>query len=113
MHLLTSTATFTLMSPLKQTTVIVTHLDVTAYYNHTEPVGSIIYDLPIAVRPGATKTPRLPVDWSLDSVGYSAVRDALGGSLKLDSKARIGFQVGDFHDNIWFEGTGLGARVQL
>lgn len=113
MHLLTSSATFTLVSPLKQTTVVVTHLNVTAFYNHTEPAGVIIYDLPIVVHPGSSQTPRLPVDWSLNGIGYSAVKDALGGSLKLDSYAQIGFQVGNFRDSIWFEGKGLGARVRL
>ncbi len=85
MHLFSSTATFTLISPLPHSTMYITHINATAFYNHTEPVGSILYNLPFAVPPGAAQTPRLPVDWDLGTVGYDAVKSALGGRLKLDA----------------------------
>lgn len=113
MHLLTSTAVFTLLSPLPRTTIYITSIDATAFYNHTEPVGHIDYDLPFAVTPGASQTPRLPVDWSIGGVGYDAVRSALGGSLKLDAKADIGIRVEDWETSFWFVGGGIGAKVRL
>lgn len=73
----------------------------------------IIYDLPFAVPPGATTSPKLPVDWSLDSFGYDAVRDALGGTLKLDVNATVGIRIGKWEQEIWFIGSGIGAHVRL
>ena len=113
MHLLTSTASFTLLSPLPHTTLFITHINATAYYNHTEPIGAIVYDLPFAVLPGATTSPRLPVDWSLDSVGPDAVKQALGGTLKLDAKATVGIKVGEWQQTVWFTGGGIGAHIRL
>jgi len=113
MHLFTSTATFTLLSPLPHTTLYITHVNATAYYNHTESVGTILYDFPFAVPPGATQSPRLPVDWSLGSVGYEAVRSALGGFLKLDAKATVGVRVGRWSERVWYQGAGIGAKVRL
>ncbi|CAD6575067.1 MAG: hypothetical protein ASARMPRED_007042 [Alectoria sarmentosa] len=68
-HLITSTATFTLLSPLPYSTITVTYLNATAYYNRTEAVGAILYDVPFEVPPGASTSPRLPVDWDLGGVG--------------------------------------------
>jgi hypothetical protein len=113
MHLLTSTATFKLLSPLQRTTIFVTYLNVTAYYNHTEPTAHIDYDEAVAIPPGLTETPRLPVDWSLGSIGYEKLRDALGGTLKLDSKAIVGLSIGHFETQLWYEGKGIGAHVRL
>ena len=113
MHLFTSTATFTLLSPLSYSTIYITHLNATAFYNHTEPVGEIIYDLPFAVPPGATASPRLPVGWSLGSVGYAAVKDALGGTLKLDARATVGVRVGAWQERVWYQGRGIGAHVEI
>jgi hypothetical protein len=113
MHLLSSTATFTLVSPLPKTTLFITSLNATAFYNHTLPVGTIVHDLPFAVPPGISTTPRLPVNWDLGSVGYEAVRKALGGDLKLDAKADVGVKIGNFVANLWFQGGGIGAKVRL
>lgn len=114
-HLFSSTATFTLLSPLQHTTLYIDTINATAFYNHTETVGKILYDLPFAVPPSeeGSQTPRLPVDWSLGSVGYEAVRRALGGSLKLDAKAKIGVRIGRWREDIWFEGGGIGAKVSV
>lgn len=113
MHLFTSKATFTLLSPLSKTTLYLTKINATAIYNHTEAVATIFYDLPFAVLPGATTSPRLPVDWSFDSVGYGAVRDALGGTLKLDANATVAVRIGKWEQEIWFTGKGIGAHVRL
>ena len=113
MHLLTSTATFTLLSPLPHSTIYITYINATAYYNHTDPVGQIVYELPFAVPPGASTSPRLPVDWSLDSVGYEAVKQALGGRLKLDAKATVGIRIGRWAERVWFMGGGIGASIRI
>ena len=113
MHLLSSTASFTLLSPLPKTTLYITSISAIAYYNHTERVGTIDYDLPFEVPPGASRTPRLPVEWSLGSTGYAAVRDALGGTLKLDATADAGLRVGNWEERIWFIGGGIGAHIRL
>lgn len=75
-------------------------------------MGAILYDLPFEVPPGASTSPRLPVDWDLGSVGYEAVKEAVGGKLKLDARADVGVKVGKWEDRIWFEGRGVGAGVR-
>lgn len=112
MHLLSSTAIFTLESPLTTTTLYLTSINATAMY-HQSTVGKIVYDLPFAVPPGISETPRLPVDWSLGSVGYEAVRKALGGQLRLNATATIGVRIGEWEEQIWFIGHGIGAKVGL
>jgi hypothetical protein len=112
-HLWTSTAVFTLVSPFRETTIYLTSIDAEALYNHTEPVGTIHYDLPFAVPPGVSQTPRLPVDMDLGSVGYEALRQALGGTLKLDAKADVGLRLGEYRTILAFEGKGIGAHVRI
>lgn len=112
MHLLTSTASFTLLSPLKSSTLYVTYLDATAFY-HGDEVGHIYCDLPFAVPPGATTSPRLPVTWNIGSVGYDAVRGALGGTLKLAARADVGIMLGKWEERIWYQGRSIGARIRL
>jgi len=115
MHLLTSRATFTLLSPLAHNTLYITSLNATAFY-HDDPVGNILYlppSDPIEVAPGITETPKLPVGWNLGSVGYEAVRRALGGTLKLDAAATVGVRVGEYEVECWFVGGGIGARVRI
>ncbi|KAK5127373.1 hypothetical protein LTR85_006712 [Meristemomyces frigidus] len=117
MHLFTSTATFTLLSPLKREILYVTSIDATAFYKGDD-VGRIVYDLPFAVPPvdeegNGVTSPRLPVDWSLGSVGYDAVKRALGGKLKLSAEANVGVRVGRWEEEVWFKGGGIGASVRL
>ncbi|KAK5138346.1 hypothetical protein LTR08_003407 [Meristemomyces frigidus] len=117
MHLLTSTATFTLLSPLTHTILYITHINATAFYKGAD-VGHVFYELPFAVPPvdgegRGTLTPRLPVEWSLGSVGYEAVRRALGGRLVLSARAVVGVGVGEWGERVWFEGGGIGAGVRL
>lgn len=119
MHLLSSTAVFTLLSPFQKTTLYITSINATAFYQPDDPdlpeskVGRIEYDLPFAVTPGESESPRLPVDWDLGSVGYEAVRKALGGTLKLRASADVGVRIGRYEVDVWFQGRGIGAGVRL
>lgn len=112
-HLLSSTAQFTLVSPFQHSTMYIETLNATALYNHTEVVGRIDYDLPFKVPPGISESPRLPVDWSFDSVGYEELKSALGGSLKLDARGTVGIRMGNWRETIWYIGRGIGASVRL
>ncbi|TGJ78791.1 hypothetical protein E0Z10_g9978 [Xylaria hypoxylon] len=112
-HFLSSTATFTLVSPLQFNTLYLDFVNATALYNHTEPVGRILYDLPFAAPPGESQTPRLPVEWSIGSVGYDAVRRAVGGKLKLDAYAIVDARLGNWKESLWYQGKGIGASVHL
>jgi len=113
MHLISSTATFILLSPLQHEILYITSISATAYYNHTEPVGTIDHGYQFAVPPGASQTPKLPVEWSLGGAGYNAVRDALGGTLKLYAEADVGVRVGEWQEKVWFKGGGIGASIRL
>ena len=117
MHLLSSTATFTLLSPLRRSTIYIETIDATALYKGDD-VGHIVYDLPFAVPPvdkdgNGITTPRLPVEWSLGSVGYDAVKNAIGGTLRLSAVADVGVRLGKFRETIWFQGKSIGAKVRL
>jgi len=112
-HLFSSTATFTLVSPLEHSTIFIDTINATAFYNNTEPVGKINYDLPFQVPPGRSQSPRLPVDWSFDSVGYERVREALGGNLKLDAKGTVTVRLGQWTETVWYIGHGIGANVRF
>lgn len=111
-HVFSSTATFLLVSPLEHNTLYIDRVNATAIYNHTEPIGRIEYDLPFAAPPGETLTPKLPVEWSLDSVGYDRLKEALGGRLKLDAKAIVGVRLGRWTETVWYYGRGIGASVR-
>ncbi|KAI2771823.1 hypothetical protein F4815DRAFT_488717 [Daldinia loculata] len=112
-HVFSSTATFTLVSPLHYNTLYLDFVNATALYNHTEPVGQIVYDLPFSAPPGKSQTPKLPVTWSLDSVGYDAVKKAIGGKLKLDAYANVEVRLGNWKESLWYQGRGIGASVQI
>lgn len=90
----------------------VTSLDATAYHDG-HPSGRILYDMPFAVPPGLSETPRLPVDWSLSSIGYDAIRKALGGRLRLSTYAKVGVRIGQWREQIWYKGGSIGANVRL
>ncbi|KAK1251057.1 hypothetical protein MKX07_005612 [Trichoderma sp. CBMAI-0711] len=112
-HVFSSTATFSLASPLKHNIIHIERINATAFYNHTEPVGHILYDEPFDALPGVTETPRLPVIWSTDSIGYDKLIDAMDGSLKLDAKAEATLRIGNWIETIHYEGRGIGARVRI
>jgi hypothetical protein len=110
-HVFSSTATFTLVSPLHYNTLYIDFVNATALYNHTHPVGRILHNLPFEAPPGSSQTPKLPVQWSVGSVGYDAVRGAIGGRLKLDAQADLDIRLGNWKESLWYEGKGIGAGV--
>jgi hypothetical protein len=110
MHLITSTANFVLLSPLKTSTLYVTYINATAFY-HEDAVGHIVYELPFAVPPGSSTSPRLPVDFG--SIGYDEVKGALGGTLKMAARATVGVRLGRWEERIWYQGAGIGAKIRL
>lgn len=112
-HIFSSTAAFTLVSPLQHNILYITDVNATAFYNHTEPVGHIKYDLPFAVTPGANPTPKLPVQWNMSSVGYDSIRKALGQNLRLDAFAIVGIRVGEWLETVWYIGRGIGAHIRI
>ncbi|EEH43377.1 uncharacterized protein PADG_08302 [Paracoccidioides brasiliensis Pb18] len=113
LHLWTSTAVFTLASPLSSTTLLITCIDATAFYNHSEPAGTIKYDLPFAVLPGISQTPRLPVDLNFGGAGYEAIRQALGGTLKMDAVADVCVQLGEYSNEVSYKGMGISAKIRI
>ncbi|KID91527.1 pre-rRNA processing protein [Metarhizium guizhouense ARSEF 977] len=112
-HILSSTATFMLASPLRYDTVSIEYINATAFYNHTEPIGQIIRDEPFDVSPGVSQTPRLPVEWSADHMGLDKLKKALGGKLKLDAVADVTVRVGYWFETVHYVGKAIGARVSL
>jgi len=113
LHLLSSTAQFTLISPLQYNSIYIENINATAFYNHTEPVGRINYDFPFKAPPGSSQTPKLPVQWWIGSMGYEALRNALGGTLKLDAKGTVGVRLGQWSETVWYVGSDIGAGVRL
>jgi hypothetical protein len=84
-------------------------INATALYNGTE-VGTIDWDYPFDVIAGASETPKLPVVWNYDS---GAVRDALGGTLKLDAVADVEVKIRRWEERLHYEGGGIGAKIRL
>lgn len=87
-------------------------MNASAFYKDSN-VGDIDYDTPFPVPPGLSYSPRLPVDWSLGSIGYEALRKAIGGQLKLSAKADVGVRIGRWEETVWYQGGGIGAKVRL
>lgn len=112
-HFFSSTATFTVVSPLQHNTMYIDFVNATALYNHTEEVGQILHELPFQAPPGKSTTPQLPVHWSMGSVGYDAIRSAIGGRLKLDAHANVDVRLGNWRESVWYIGRGIGARVKI
>jgi hypothetical protein len=107
MHILSSTATFVLASPISMS---ITDISAAAFHNGTQ-IAQIDYEYPFDVAAGKTETPRMPVSWELDHFG--TVREALGGSLRLDANANVSVRIGRWTERIWYEGHGIGAHVKL
>lgn len=65
------------------------------------------------VPPGLSQTPRLPVEFKLGSVGYGAIRKALGGGLRLRAESTVGVRVGEFVTRVWYKGRRVHAKVRV
>ena len=107
MHILSSTATFVLASPIA---LAIDDISAQAFHNGTK-IAQIDYEYPFDVPRGKAETPKMPVDWELDQLG--TVKEALGGNLKLDAKAEVGVTIGRWSERVWYEGHGIGAKVRL
>lgn len=107
MHILSSTATFVLASPIA---LSIDDISAQAFHNGTK-IAQIDYEYPFDVPRGKAETPKMPVDWELDQLG--TVKEALGGNLKLDAKAEVGVTIGRWSERVWYEGHGIGAKVRL
>ena len=107
MHVFSSSANFILDSPLQ---LYITSISAAAFYNDTE-VGTIDWNYPFMVDKGESTTPKLPVNWNTDALG--AVKDAIGGTLRLDAEADVGIKIGKWHEQVWYHGKGIGAKIRL
>lgn len=112
-HLLTSTAEFTLSSPFPNTTFEITSINAKALYPKNEVVGRIDYGSPFPVPPGASKSPRLPVELDVGGIGYDGLKKALGGSLRVDAVASVGVRIDEFRETVVYRGKGITSNVRL
>lgn len=60
-----------------------------------------------------SQTPRLPVDLDFSGAGYEAIRQALGGTLKMDAVADVDVQLGEYSNTVFYKGKGIGAKVRI
>lgn len=99
MHLLSSHLTLTLLFPL-HVRLLITSLNARAYLHQHFPSSLGKYSIipPFSIPPGVSQSPRLPVEWSPDDVGYDTVKKALGGNLKVRAEAEVGVGVGGWRD---------------
>jgi hypothetical protein len=109
-HLLSSTAQFTLLNPLS-TPLSILSLAANATYQSTL-VGSILepdlnYECPL----GESTTDKLAVE--VGDVGYGVIRRALGGELNVDAVAEVVIGVGGWRGRVFYKAWGLGAKIRL
>ena len=119
MHIFSSTATFLLHNPFSKTPINIYDLNGEASYNGTK-LGSVCYDGEWEIlagreagEGGLSLSPRLPVEWRLGGAAYKAMVDALGGDLRLDTRANVTVGVGKWRGRVRFEGGGLRAGIKL
>ncbi|GJJ69934.1 hypothetical protein EMPS_02283 [Entomortierella parvispora] len=126
MYLLSSTLVLELKNPL-DTEITVLYVNGTASYKD-ERLGHILVDFehdiaspkPILIpandhqdeNSGYVKTPRLPVAFDISSVGYEALKKALGGSLEVDVICHIKTRVGNMEMWVDFVKDGVQAEVR-
>jgi hypothetical protein len=116
MHIISSTADFVLANPLLHDRLTILVVNATAKYNGSE-LGSIYYDKPFMLRPGAegtTNTPRLPVDWSFGSIAYDALKKALGGKLEVHAEAYCTLAIGNLVAEVLYNSSkAIPAGIRL
>ncbi|KAG0212581.1 hypothetical protein BGX28_006017 [Mortierella sp. GBA30] len=124
MHLFSSSLVLELQNPL-DTIITVLYLNATASYKD-EQLGHILVDYehdtlkPIVIpandhqdeNSGYVKTPKLPVAFDLSSVGYEALKKALGGSIEMDVVCHIKAKVGDMMMWVDFVKDGVETKVR-
>ncbi|KAG0294717.1 hypothetical protein BGZ97_004996 [Linnemannia gamsii] len=126
MYLLSSTIVLELKNPL-DTAITVLYINGTAFYKD-EPLGHVNVDFehdivspkPILIpandhqneTSGYVKTPKLPVMFDLSSVGYEALKKALGGTLEVDVSCHIKAKVGSMLMWVDFAKDGIQSNVK-
>ncbi|KAF9974096.1 hypothetical protein BGZ73_002626 [Actinomortierella ambigua] len=125
MYLLSSMIVLELRNPL-DTTIWILNINGTAFYKD-EPLGHIRVNFerdiatpkPIEIpandhqgeNSGYVKTPRLPVSYELSSVGYEALKQALGGTLEVDVLCHIKARVGNMVQWIDYQKANVTANA--
>ncbi|KAF9208097.1 hypothetical protein BGZ49_009792 [Haplosporangium sp. Z 27] len=126
MYLLSHTLVLELKNPL-DTSITVLYINGTASYKN-ETLGHILVDFendiaspkPIVIpannhqneTSGYAKTPRLPVTFDLSSIGYEALKKALGGTLEVDVLCHIKTKVGSMLMWVDFAKDGVSSNVR-
>ncbi|KAG0309125.1 hypothetical protein BGZ98_005064 [Dissophora globulifera] len=126
MYLLSHMLVLELQNPL-DAVITVLYVNGTASYKD-EPLGHMLIDFehdiarpkPILIpandhqneTSGYVKTPRLPVAMDLSSVGYEALKKALGGTLEVDVVCHIKAKVGSMLMWVDFVRDGVKANVR-
>ncbi|KAG0360969.1 hypothetical protein BGZ54_009286 [Gamsiella multidivaricata] len=126
LYLLSHTLVLELLNPL-DTVITVLYVNATTTYKD-ERLGHVLVDFehdiaspkPILIpandhqneTSGYVKTPRLPVTFDLSSVGYEALKKALGGSLEVDVVCHIKAKVGALLMWVDFVKDGVNANVR-
>ncbi|RDW57138.1 uncharacterized protein DSM5745_11536 [Aspergillus mulundensis] len=113
LHLWSSTAEFALFSPLNHTILEITSIEAQAFYEHDHEVGAINYYTAFSIPPGLSHSPRLPVELNLSGIGYDAVKRAVGGTLDLDTVAKVGVRIENYNNTVNYHGKGIKAKVKL
>jgi hypothetical protein len=113
-HLLSRTAQFELFNPLSNSAITINSLEANATYQG-EIVGTITeptFNFEVLPgREGDTTTDKIPVE--VGSVGYDAIRRALGGELVVDAVADVVATIGKWRGRIRYYGESVGAKVRL
>ncbi|RVD80257.1 uncharacterized protein DFL_008158 [Arthrobotrys flagrans] len=112
LHVFTSTSSFELRNPFQKDTIFISDITGVATHNGTV-LGNLDYEYQIAIPPGLSETPKLPVQWTLKGVGYDILVKAAGGVLKIDAKAECNVRIGRWQERLKFYGSGIGAHVHL
>ncbi|KAK6351715.1 hypothetical protein TWF718_004862 [Orbilia javanica] len=112
LHVLGSTGSFELRNPFQKDTIFISDINGVATYNGTV-LGTLDYEYQIAIPPGLSETPKLPVQWTLKGVGYDILMKAAGGVLRIDAKAECNVRIGQWEERLKFHGSGIGASVHL
>lgn len=116
MHIMSSAAEFWIRNPLLHNKITIRTLDGAARYNGTV-LGTIYYAHEFIVKSGkdgSTLSPRLPVVWSLDGVGFDTVRKALGGTLEVHAEANCVLSIGDLVLGVLYNSSNpIGAHIRF
>lgn len=119
MHVFSSTADFLIRNPFPHDAINIIALNGTASYNGST-LGVLSYEskgVGFRIKPGLdglTTSPRIPVEWSLDSIGFEEMKKALGGDLKFTAAAHCTLKLGKYQMRVLYNGTRpMKAHIRL